>query len=121
MPIPTGARQSRHLDAEHETDLAEADLGNQPLKAQASLDAGAGAPEIVVDDHDLLPQPAELRRPIRERVLQLGRLLMAFNLLNRGLTDIDDRQTVLMAPENLVGNQAAAALDETRVRHGAPP
>ena len=46
---------------------------------------------------------------------------MAFNLLNRGLTDIDDRQTVLMAPENLVGNQAAAALDETRVRHGAPP
>jgi hypothetical protein len=121
MPIPTGARQSRHLDAEHETDLAEADLGNQPLKAQASLDAGAGAPEIVVIDDDLLPQPAELRRPIRERVLQLGRLLMAFNLLNRGLTDIDDRQTVLMAPENLVGNQAAAALDETRVRHGAPP
>jgi hypothetical protein len=27
----------------------------------------------------------------------------------------------LMAPENLVGNQAAAALGETRVRHGAPP
>jgi hypothetical protein len=27
---------------------------------------------------------------------------MALNLLDRGLTDVDDRQTIQMAPENLV-------------------
>ena len=58
MPIAAGARQSRHLDAEHETDIAKADFGDEPLKAQAALDAGPGAPEIVVDDDDLFrPQP----------------------------------------------------------------
>jgi hypothetical protein len=62
MPIPAGARQPRHLHAKHEADLAEADLSDQPLKAQASLDARAGASEIVVDDDDLLAQPAKLRR-----------------------------------------------------------
>ena len=118
MPIPAGARQPRHLDPEHEADLAEADFGDQPLKAQASLDAGAGAPEIVVDDDDLLPQPAVLRRPIRERVLQPGRLLMALNLLNRGLADVDDRQTVLMAPENLVADQPLRAGPDPRPSSG---
>ncbi len=44
------ARQPRHLHAEHEADVAEADLGDQPLKAQPSFDARAGASEIVVDD-----------------------------------------------------------------------
>ena len=70
MPIPAGARQSRHLDAEHEPNFAKADFGDQPLKAQASLDAGAGAPEILVDDDDLFLHPAKLRRAIGERVLQ---------------------------------------------------
>src|ERR1700730_18269452 len=55
MPIAAGARQSRHLDAEHETDIAQADFGDEPLKAQAALDTGPGAPEIVVDDEDRFP------------------------------------------------------------------
>src|ERR1700727_725127 len=97
MPIAAGARQSRHLDAEHETDIAEADFGNEPLKAQAALDAGPGAPEIVVCDDDFFPPPAVLRGPIGERVLQPGRFLVALNLLNRGLADVHDRQTVLVA------------------------
>ena len=33
MPIAAGARQSRHLDAEHKADIAEANFGDQPLKA----------------------------------------------------------------------------------------
>src|SRR5208283_4395883 len=121
MPVPAGARQPRHLHAEHEANLAEADLGDQPLKAEASFDARAGASEIVVDDDDLLAQPAKLRRPVRERILQLGRLLMALNLLRRGLADIDDRQTILMARENLFAGRAAATLDKARIRHWTPP
>ena len=117
MPIPAGARQPRHLHAEHEADLAEPDLGDQPLKAQASLDARAGASKIVVDDDDLLAQPAELRRPVREGILQSGQLLMALNLLRRGLADVDDRQTILMAPDNLVAGRADATLDKARIRH----
>ena len=101
MPIAAGARQSRHLDAEHETDIAQADFGDEPLKAQAALDAGPGAPEIVVDDDDLFPPPAVLRGPIGERVLQPGRFLVALNLLNRGLADVHDRQTVLVASKDL--------------------
>ena len=44
MPIAAGARQSRHLDAEHETDIAEPDFGDDLLKAQAALDAGPERP-----------------------------------------------------------------------------
>jgi hypothetical protein len=71
-PIAAGARQFRHLDAEHETDIAEANFGDEPLKAKASLDAGPGAPEIIVDDDDLFRPPAVKRRLIGERALQPG-------------------------------------------------
>jgi len=121
MPVAAGARQTRHLDAEHQPDIAKADLGDKPLKAQSALDAGARAAEIVVDDDDPLSYPAKLRRPIRERVLELCGLLMALNLLHRGLADINDRQTLLVAAENLVVDQAVASLNETRVRHRASP
>jgi len=58
MPVAAGARQTRHLDAEHQPDIAKADLGDKPLKAQSALDAGARAAEIVVDDDDPLSYPA---------------------------------------------------------------
>ena len=35
--MPIKARQSRHLDAEHETDIAEPDFGDEPLKVQAAV------------------------------------------------------------------------------------
>ena len=46
---------------------------------------------------------------------------MALNLLRRGLADIDDRQTILMAPENLVAGRATATLDKARIRHWTSP
>ena len=116
MPVPARARQPRHLDAQHEADIAQAHFGDQPLKAQTSLDARAGAPEIVVDHHDLFPPPAVLRGAIGEPVLQPGRLLMALNLLNRRLADVDDRQTVLVASQDLVADRGRCGAGQ-----GSPP
>src|SRR5271169_6890144 len=66
-------------------------------------------------------RPAVLRGPIGERVLQPGRFLVALNLLNRGLADVHDRQTVLVASKDLVADQAAAAPAKARLRRPARP
>ncbi len=60
VPVPTRSRQAGHLDAEHQTDPAEPDFGNQALKARVRGGRGAGAPEIIVDHHHPLPAPAKL-------------------------------------------------------------
>src|SRR5688572_16390595 len=49
MPIPTRSRQTRHLNAE--ADMAEADLGDQPLETDPTLNGLSGPPEVVIN-HD---------------------------------------------------------------------
>jgi hypothetical protein len=81
VPVPARSRQAGHLDAEHQTDPAEPDFGNQALKARVHGGRGARAPEIIVDHHHPLRAPAELEGAFDETVLQPGRLLMPRDLL----------------------------------------
>src|SRR5690242_18678382 len=101
MPVTTRAGQTRHLDAEHQTDPAEADFGDQALKA-GPIGRAAGAAKILVDDEDALAGPAQLNGAFDQTVLQTGRLLMTLDLLRRRLPETDDRRPVTMAAGDLV-------------------
>ena len=73
VPVATRAGQPGHLDAEHQADPSEADLGDQALKP-GPVRRAARATEILVDDEDALARPAELEGTVDQAVLQAGRL-----------------------------------------------
>ena len=62
-----------------------------------------------------------MKGAIDQSILQSGRFLMTLDLLNRRLTDVDNRQTFTMPPDDLVAGRADATLDKARIRHGTPP
>ena len=94
---------------------------HQPLETEPPLDGAAGAAEIVVDDHDRLARPTEMERPIDKRILKLGRFLIALNLLRRRLTNVDDRQPLLMLSRDLLGREAGPTRREIPFHHLSPP
>ncbi len=49
VPITAIARQARGLDAKYRTGGPAADCGHEPLKARSLNEAGARAPQIVID------------------------------------------------------------------------
>jgi len=50
-----------------------------------------------------------MERPIDKRILKLGRFLIALNLLRRRLTNVDDRQPLLMLSRDLLGRERSPA------------
>src|SRR5215207_10894062 len=102
MPVATGASEPGHLDPEHQADVAEADLGDQPLKPRPGLGRAAGPAQVVVDDHDPLARPPELLGAFGQGVLQPGRLRMPADLLQGRLADIDDGEPITMTALDLV-------------------
>ena len=75
-------------------------------KPSSPFDGAAGSAEIVVDGDDRLSRPAEMERPVDQRILELGQFLVALNLLRRRLTNVDDRQSLLMLSRDLLGREA---------------
>src|SRR4051812_391213 len=59
VPVATGAGQARDLEAEHEADMAETDLGDQPLETGAALRGGGRETKVLVDDHDFGAGPSQ--------------------------------------------------------------
>src|SRR6476619_5394722 len=58
VPVPARPCQARHLDAENEADVAEADLSDQPLEPEPTLDGFSGASKVVIDDDHALARPS---------------------------------------------------------------
>ena len=83
LPIAAVAGEARHLPRRYRADLAEADLGDHPLKASPRNVAGGRATEIVVDDRDL--GPAEGCKAIAHGILQGPALAIVQHLMVRGL------------------------------------
>ncbi len=104
VPVTPVAGQARGLDRHHRADPAFADRSQQLLEPGAA-DARAGAAEIVVDDADL--GPAELPGSLDQPILPSTALDVVVHLIDRRLTDIDDR-----LPGEMVSLDPA---------HGAPP
>src|SRR4051794_32053537 len=120
VPVAAGPGEPRHLEPEHQADVAEPDLGHQALEARPPLGRGAGAAEVVVDDADARPRPARAVGPLGEPVLQRGRLAVLLQLLQRGLADVDDGQPVKVAGlDPARQHQVGPAL--RRRPHGPPP
>ena len=107
VPVAAGPGEPRHLEPEHQADMAEPDLGHQALEARPALGRGAGAAEVVVDDADARPRPAQPAGALGEPVLQRRRLAMLLELLQRGLADVDDGQPVKMAGLDLARQHQA--------------
>jgi hypothetical protein len=52
IPVGVVAGQPRHLDAQHDPDLAQADIGDQLLETGPSRGLRPGAAQIGIDHHD---------------------------------------------------------------------
>jgi hypothetical protein len=74
VPILAGAGQPAHLRPEDEAQVVQADLGQEPLKADAVSGRAAAVSEVVVDHQDGLWPPPEIVNLAGELVLEVGRL-----------------------------------------------
>jgi hypothetical protein len=60
------ARQARDLEPKHEADMGERDFGSEPGETRSRDKAGAGEPEVLIDDDDAIGGPAEFTGFVRE-------------------------------------------------------
>ena len=74
MPIGVVARQARDLEPENEADVGERDFGGEPCEPRSRDKAGAGEPEVLIDDDDAIGGPAEFTGFGGKRILSIGRL-----------------------------------------------
>jgi hypothetical protein len=91
MPVRRGARKARDLQRQHDPDLAETDLGDELLKPQPAVRAGARAGSVLVDNGDRIGRPPQLDGTFAQCVLARRRLGVALDLMQRRLTHIYDR------------------------------
>ena len=101
MPVGVVAREARDLEAEHEADMGERDFGGEAGEARSRDKAGAGEPEVLIDDDDAIGGPAEFTGFAGKRVLSLGRLAIDLDLGGAGLAQVYDRLAGEMAGRDL--------------------
>ena len=69
IPVGVVAGQPRHLDAQHDPDLAQTDVGDQLLEPQPPVGLRTGAAQVGVDHHHLMSGPAQRDRAFAQFVL----------------------------------------------------
>src|SRR5271163_1697505 len=62
-----------------------------------------------------------MERPLNLRILKFGRFLVALNLLRRRLTNVDNRQSLLMLSRDLLGRDAGPTRQQIRVHDQVSP
>jgi hypothetical protein len=65
MPVHRAPRKPRGLKREDQTDMAQADLGDELLEPEPPIAAGARAAGVLIDDRDRPRRPAEFDRALR--------------------------------------------------------
>ena len=65
IPIGVVPRQARDFQTENDSHVSQRHFAGEASEPGAFVGAGAGEPEIFIDDDDLLFGPAELSRPDR--------------------------------------------------------
>ncbi len=99
MPVAATPRQPTHFDAQHHSNVAEADFRKKSLKSCTPFQALPTEPQIVVDDYHLVIWPAKRFCTVYKSVLKLSRLNVLLNLPRAGLAYIDNRKS-LLAPSS---------------------
>src|SRR5579864_8185487 len=89
IPVRIVPRQTRDLQTENDAHVSQRDFAGEASEAGAFLGAGAGQPQIFVDDQDLLLGPSELARFVGQGILAGGRLAIMLNLARRGLANVN--------------------------------
>jgi len=89
MPISVITCQSRSIETQHQSGLAQANLSDEALKAVALGTGGTGLAQIVVDYGDTLARPSERYCAVYQMILELCALLMLANLTRCRLTYVD--------------------------------
>ena len=69
VPVGVVAGQPRHLDAQHDPDLAQPDVGDQLLEPEPPIGLRPGAAQVGVDHHHLVRGPAQRDRAFTQFVL----------------------------------------------------
>jgi hypothetical protein len=85
-------------------------------RAYAAVDPSVTSDQTV-NAHDALPRPADIKGAIDQSVLQAGRFLLTFDLLNCRLTDVDNGRPFMMPPKDFLGQGRPAAGHQIGVRH----
>ena len=89
VPVRAVTRQPGHLPGQDQADLAQGDAADQ-IHHTLAVTGGLGAePEIGIDHLDVVVMPAEFEGALAQGVLQARALLVAQNLVRRGLADVD--------------------------------
>lgn len=83
MPVTTRARQARHLNAEHQPDIAKTNFRHHSLKTKSAFGRRGRSAKIIIDHDDRFARPSKLMGAVSQRVLQACRFLMTFDLLRR--------------------------------------
>ena len=96
MPIARAAGETRDLQAQHQTDLTEADFGDQVLEPGAVGGGGRRVPQVLVDHDDALVGPPQGERPFAQGVLPRRALGVLEDLLERALADVQARKPLKM-------------------------
>ena len=111
MPVGGVAGEPRHLEAQNDPSVAQPDLADQALEAQAIIGGGAGLAQVVINNDHLLRRPAQGDGPIAEGVLASGALRVLVNLLEGRLADVEEgvSRQVLGGDLLLCGIHASAA------------
>ena len=89
MPVRAVARQARDLQAHHDPCFAQANIGDQTLKAFALAGGGAGLALIMIDHYDSIFRPTQRHRALAQGVLSLGALGIFKHLAQGGLANIE--------------------------------
>jgi hypothetical protein len=88
VPIAVVAGETRDLDCQDDTDVTQADLGDESFKAGASS-ATATHSKIVIDHGDVWARPTEGNSSIHQTVLTALALQIMRDLLDGRLPDVD--------------------------------
>ncbi len=95
--------QAVDLKAEHQTDMAQSDLGQEPGEIVAACRGRAGAALIAVENANAFGRPTPGRSALSEIGLNLSGFAVLLHLLRVRLADIDDGPAFEVLPLNLRG------------------
>ena len=116
MPVAAVARQTGGLDRKDRPGAALADRRQKALETRPG-DAGARAPEIIVDDHDILP--AQLPRAFRKPILTPPAFVIVQHLVSGRLTNVDEGAARQVIRRDLGHHRSPCTLPPSRSRSEA--
>lgn len=110
IPVRVVPGEARDFQSENDAHMGQGDFASQARKPGSFVGAGAGQPEIFVDNDHLLFGPAELTGLVGQRVLSSSGFAVVFDLAGCGLADV-----------NIGGALDVRRFDFGGINHGSAP